>query len=121
MGGTVTVRSRRVYDDVDTGDGQRVLVERLWPRGIKKDDPRVGIWLKDVAPSHELRKEFHSSGNYEHFVDAYRRELRENPEPLDELRRIVQGHDTVTLVYSAKDTERNSATVLMRLLEEGRS
>jgi uncharacterized protein YeaO (DUF488 family) len=113
----VAVRSRRVYDDVEPADGQRVLVERLWPRGIKKDDPRVGIWLKDVAPSHELRKSFHADGDYERFVAAYRDELSENRDAFDELRRIVGDNRTVTLVYSAKDTEHNSATVLMDLLK----
>ena len=113
----MAVRSRRVYDDVEPADGQRVLVERLWPRGIKKDDPRVGIWLKDVAPSHELRKSFHADGDYERFVAAYRDELSENRDAFDELRRIVRENKTVTLVYSAKDTEHNSATVLMDLLK----
>ncbi len=112
----MALRSRRVYDDVEDEDGQRVLVERLWPRGMKKGDPRIGIWLKDVAPSTELRKEFHTRGDYRDFVKAYRKELRDNPAPLEELRRIVRENTTVTLVYSAKDTEHNSATVLRDLL-----
>ncbi|MPZ63105.1 MAG: DUF488 family protein [Propionibacteriales bacterium] len=108
---------KRVYDPVEEGDGLRVLVDRLWPRGVRKDDPRVDEWLRDLAPSHELRREFHGKGAYADFVERYRAELDTGPaaDAVEELRRLVAGGD-VTLVYAAKDTEHNNATALRDIL-----
>lgn len=113
------IRSKRVYEPVARGDGRRVLVERLWPRGLRKDDPRVGEWLRDVAPSAELRRWYgHDPARWPQFKRRYRAELR-RPEQrrlletlADEARRR-----NVTLVYAARDTERNSAIVVREALE----
>ncbi|EKT60929.1 DUF488 domain-containing protein [Providencia sneebia] len=108
---------KRVYDAVSEDDGYRVLVDRLWPRGIKKTDLHYDEWNKDVAPSNELRKWFHqNTDQFDQFVGRYYQELRHNTQswmPLVEKSR--QGN--VTLLYSAKDTEHNQAQVLKRFLE----
>jgi uncharacterized protein YeaO (DUF488 family) len=113
------IRLKRVYEPVARGDGRRVLVERLWPRGVRKDDPRVGEWLRDVAPSGELRRWYgHDPARWAQFKRRYRAELR-RPEQrrlletlADEARRR-----NVTLVYAARDTERNSAVIVREALE----
>lgn len=114
------ILTKRVYENAETGDGERVLVERLWPRGISKQDERVGRWLKEVAPTDELRRWFHETGDFANFSKAYRKELRERPEPrqaLSELEEIARAADTVTLVFASKDEERNSAVVLRDVLD----
>lgn len=108
---------KRVSDEVGKDDGLRVLVDRLWPRGVRKDDPRVGLWLKDIAPSDELRRRVHSSGDWTGFEKAYRAELEDAPEAVEELRRAVADHGNVTLVYASKDTEHNNADVLRSILD----
>lgn len=106
----------RVYDAAERAVGHRVLVDRLWPRGIRKET--VDTWLREVAPSTELRKWFgHDPARYEEFVRRYREEL-EGSEALAELRRIVAEHDDVTLLYSARDTEHNQAVVLAGYLRD---
>lgn len=112
----MVVKVRRVYEPAEDADGLRVLVERLWPRGVGKKDPRIGMWLKEVAPSHQLRKSFHADGDWDRFVDAYTAELADRTDALDELRRLTSEHRTVTLVYASRDTEHNSAVVLRDLL-----
>ncbi len=107
---------KRVYLPAEDSDGYRVLVDRLWPRGIKKEDAKVDLWAKTLAPSVELRKWFnHISERFEEFSKKYVEELKANPEAalvLDELRR----HDKVTLLYGAKDEQHNNAVVLLHLL-----
>lgn len=107
---------KRVYLPAEDSDGYRVLVDRLWPRGIKKEDAKVDLWAKTLAPSVELRKWFnHIPERFEEFSKKYVEELKANPEAalvLDELRR----HDKVTLLYGAKDEQHNNAVVLLHLL-----
>ena len=107
---------KRVYLPAEDSDGCRVLVDRLWPRGIKKEDAKVDLWAKTLAPSVELRKWFnHIPERFEEFSKKYVEELKANPEAapvLDELRR----HDKVTLLYGAKDEQHNNAVVLLHLL-----
>ena len=107
---------KRVYLPAEDSDGCRVLVDRLWPRGIKKEDAKVDLWAKTRAPSVELRKWFnHIPERFEEFSKKYVEELKANPEAalvLDELRR----HDKVTLLYGAKDEQHNNAVVLLHLL-----
>jgi uncharacterized protein YeaO (DUF488 family) len=106
------IRIKRTYDPSARGDGWRVLVERLWPRGMKKETLAADAWLKEVAPSTELRKWFdHRVDRWEGFQRRYREELKENPEAL---RPILDAdrRGTVTLLYSAHDTLHNSALVL---------
>ncbi len=108
---------KRVYDPLSSEDGYRVLIDRLWPRGIKKTDLQCEEWNKEVAPSNELRKWFHqNTDQFEQFVERYRQELNENQawQPLAE--KAKQG--SLTLLYSAKDTQHNQAKVLKAFLEE---
>lgn len=111
------IRVARIYDDVDPDDGQRVLVDRIWPRGIRKDDPRVGVWCKDVAPSKELREWYHHQlERFDEFAERYEAELAGNP-ALDELRKLAQG-GVVTLVTASRHVEGSHATVLAKLLDQ---
>ena len=115
--GTV-IRVKRTYEPRAAGDGRRFLVERLWPRGIRKEDLQADDWLKDVAPSTALRKWYgHRVELWEEFRQRYRKELAQNRDAwsplLDAGRR-----GTVTLLYSAHDTEHNSAVVLLEFLGE---
>lgn len=106
---------KRVYEAAHEADGKRILVDRLWPRGLAKADAKVDLWLKDVAPSTELRKWFgHDPAKWEEFQKRYRAELKDNP-ALAELTAIVQ-EGTVTLLFAAKDTEHCHAVVLRDLL-----
>jgi uncharacterized protein YeaO (DUF488 family) len=107
-------RIKRVYEPAAKADGKRVLVDRVWPRGITKDEAALTAWVKEVAPSTELRKWFgHKPERFAEFRKRYRAELRGNA-ALDDLRRLT---GTVTLVYGAKDEEHNQAVVLEELLE----
>lgn len=111
------MRVRRVYDEPSDDDGLRVLVDRLWPRGLTKERAAVDVWLKDVAPSTELRRWFHHEAPlFDEFARRYRAELAQNP-ALDRLREVVAAHDVVTLLYGAADPEHNQATVLRAVLE----
>jgi uncharacterized protein YeaO (DUF488 family) len=106
----------RVYDDASPDDGQRVLVDRLWPRGIRKDDPRVGIWCKDVAPSKELREWYHHRPErFDEFALRYRMELSDNT-AFDELHKLTE-HGVVTLVTATRELDGSHAAVLATLLK----
>ncbi|MCF8571227.1 DUF488 family protein [Gordonia sp. HY002] len=105
----------RVYDQPDA---DRVFVDRLWPRGIRKDDPRVGRWIKDVTPSNELRSWYHSNRDrYDDFVARYREELASGPaaEALDELRKLADDGD-IELATAAKDVEHSHVPVIVDAL-----
>ncbi|WP_147916854.1 DUF488 domain-containing protein [Ruania zhangjianzhongii] len=111
------MRSGRVYDEVSDDDGTRVLVDRVWPRGIRKEDPRVGHWLKDVAPSDELRKWYgHDPDKNKEFATRYRAELKEDPAAgaLDELRDLARQGE-VTLVTATKDVSLSQVPVLQQV------
>ncbi|BBY21876.1 DUF488 domain-containing protein [Mycobacterium stomatepiae] len=110
------IRVERIYQDVDPDDGQRVLVDRIWPRGIRKDDPRVGIWCKDVAPSKELREWYHHQPErFDEFASRYRAELGDNA-AFDELRKLTE-HGVVTLVSATRELDGSHAAVLAKLLK----
>lgn len=112
------IRVKRVYDDPAADDGCRVLVDRLWPRGLTKDRAALDAWLKEVAPSDALRKRFHGGEmDFTAFVDEYRAELDANGE-LDELRTLVAEHDDVTLLYAVRDEQQNHALVLRDWITE---
>jgi uncharacterized protein YeaO (DUF488 family) len=109
---------KRVYDDADMVDGRHFLVDRLWPRGIKKDDLPLDGWFKDVAPSDELRRWFgHDPEKWSEFRRRYWGELDARPESW-QLLLTAAGEGDITLVYSARDTERNNAVALKTYLEE---
>ena len=110
------IRIKRAYEQPDREDGTRILVDRLWPRGLTKEKARVDLWLKDVAPSTELRKWFaHDPGKWEEFRSRYLEELKGNKEQLSLLRQEA-AKGTVTLIYGAKDKQHNEAVILQRLL-----
>ncbi len=114
-----SIRIKRVYEEPDAKDGIRILVDRLWPRGLTKEKAKVNFWLKDVAPSTELRKWFaHDPARWAEFQTRYREELRKNEEPLSLLKKEA-AKGTVTLVYGAKDQQHNEAVTLQKLLELG--
>jgi uncharacterized protein YeaO (DUF488 family) len=105
-----TVRIKRVYDPPSPGDGRRVLVDRLWPRGLKREAARIDLWLKEVAPSDELRRWFnHDPGRWSEFQKRYRAELRGNTDGIKTLRDFIRGAGPVTLLFAAKDAEHNNA------------
>ncbi len=110
------IRIKRIYDPASPGDGRRILIDRLWPRGLKKEEARFDEWLKDLAPSDELRKWFsHDPAKWSEFQKRYRSELRGKAELLERLRTEAR-KGTVTLLYSARDEEHNNAVVLKELL-----
>ena len=112
------IRIKRTYEDRARGDGQRILVERLWPRGMKKEALHADAWLKDVAPSTELRKWFaHQVDRWPEFRRRYRKELNANPDAWAPILAASRKR-TVTLLYSAHDTEHNGALVLCEYLSE---
>ena len=111
------VKIKRIYDSVSKDDGKRILVDRLWPRGIKKEDARIDEWLKDIAPSDSLRKWFaHDPAKWPEFKRRYIAELRKKPDLVDALRKEAKS-EKVTLLFSAKDAERNNAVVLKEVIE----
>lgn len=112
----MAIQIKRVYEPFATSDGYRVLVDRLWPRGMSKEKLKVDTWLKEVAPSNELRKWFHhEEGKWESFEKKYKEELKNNP-ALNELKMLAKKHKQLTLVYGAKDEVHNQAKVLKEML-----
>jgi uncharacterized protein YeaO (DUF488 family) len=110
------VQIKRIYDDPAPGDGFRILVDRLWPRGVSKERAAIDLWCKDVAPSNELRMWFgHRPDRFADFTVKYIDELDRNPST-DELRKIVAANSTVTLLYGAKDETINHAVVVVNYL-----
>jgi uncharacterized protein YeaO (DUF488 family) len=110
----------RVYDEPSPDDGERILVDRVWPRGFRKDDPRVGRWFKDAAPSKDLRSWYsHKPERFDEFVTHYKDELRtkEGSAALKELRDLTKGK-TVTLVTATRDVDGSQAAVLAKLLNK---
>ena len=106
------VKLKRAYVAQDAEDGTRVLVDRLWPRGVRKADAALDLWLKEIAPSTELRKWFdHDPVRWDEFRERYSRELRTHPDLLDQLRTLAR-KGTLTLVYAAHDEQHNDAVVL---------
>src|SRR5689334_12247751 len=104
VGVSMKVRIRRVYDQPDSDEELRVLVDRLWPRGVAKD--KIDLWLKEIAPSNELRNWYgHVPERWPSFRDKYRKELEHNPDAVAQLRNAAKGKD-VTLLYGARDRER---------------
>jgi uncharacterized protein YeaO (DUF488 family) len=112
------IKIKRVYEKPARDDGWRVLVDRLWPRGMKKEAAHLDAWMKDVAPSGALRKWFgHEPEKWAEFQKKYRSELAKNKELLAELRKMSKEHGTLTLLFGAKDEEHNEAVVLADALK----
>ncbi len=114
---TPALRIKRVYDPPADDDGMRVLIDRLWPRGLGKASARIDLWLKEVAPSDELRRWFgHEPERWAEFQRRYREELKTRPQVLGQLTALA-GQGRLTLLYAAKDQTRNNAVVLLKLLQ----
>lgn len=112
------IQCKRVYEQAEKSDGWRVLVDRLWPRGIKKTDLQYDEWCRDIAPSADLRKAFHAETiDFASFKKQYRDELSHAREELQRLAQLSQKH-TLTLLYAAKETEQNHARVLAEYLRQ---
>jgi uncharacterized protein YeaO (DUF488 family) len=113
------IKIKRVYEKPGTLDGWRVLVDRLWPRGMKKEVARIDLWMKDVAPSDALRKSFcHDVNKWPGFQKKYQAELKKKKELLKELQKMEKDHGTLTLLFGAKDEEHNQAVVLAEVLKK---
>ena len=112
------IRIKRVYDRPAVDDGARVLVDRLWPRGMSKEKAKIVLWLKDVAPSNGLRRWFaHKEERWEAFTKKYRQELKDRGELIEQLQAMAKTR-TVTLLFAAQDAERNNAVVLQDVLRK---
>jgi uncharacterized protein YeaO (DUF488 family) len=108
---------KRIYAPPADDDGCRVLVDRLWPRGVSKENARLDLWLKEIAPSEPLRKEFgHMKERFEDFRQHYLQELDNNP-AVDMLHELAAAHNRVTLLYGARDPEVNHARVLLEFIQ----
>jgi uncharacterized protein YeaO (DUF488 family) len=113
----VSVRLKRVYDKPAKAEGRRVLVDRVWPRGLTKKEEQIDDWLKEIAPSARLRKWFgHDPARWKEFKKRYAKELNDQPERVERLARETRKR-TVTLLFGAKDPERNNAVALKEYLQ----
>ncbi len=114
----MSIRIKRAYDPPTDDDGIRILVDRLWPRGLTNEKLQITAWMKEVAPSNALRQQVHHNPDqWDHFVAAYHQELAANPQAVQTLRDYAR-QGTLTLVYGARDTVHNQAVVLKQYLEE---
>jgi len=104
---------KRVYEPKNAGDGYRVLVDRLWPRGLSKEKAAIDSWMRDIGPSAELRKWFnHEPAKWPEFKKRYQRELESKTIMLDDLKELSKAHDRLTLLYGAHDKQHNQAVVI---------
>lgn len=114
---TTAIKIKRIYDAPHKDDGYRILVDRIWPRGLTKDAAKVDLWLKDIAPSTELRKWFnHEPEKWKPFQEKYQHELRGKDELVQQLHQLQKTPRSVTLLYAAKDEKHNQAVVLKNYL-----
>jgi uncharacterized protein YeaO (DUF488 family) len=115
------LKVKRIYEAPEKGDGFRVLVDRVWPRGVSKERAHLDLWLKDVAPSDALRKWFgHDPKRWTEFAAKYRKELRGKKEMVRQLKQLEEEHGIVTLLYSAHDEQHNQAVALRNFLKGAR-
>ena len=113
------LQTKRIYESFSNNDGYRILVDRLWPRGISKENAHIDVWMKEIAPSANLRKWFcHDAEKWDEFTQLYTQELTDNKQLLLDIKKLEKEHKTVTLLYGAKDTEHNQAQVLLKVLEK---
>lgn len=111
------LKTKRIYEDVNENDGYRLLIDRIWPRGVSKEQAQLDEWNKDLAPSEELRKWFgHEKKKFQEFKNRYKAELKNQHEELERLRKMAE-KKRLCLLYGAKDKEHNQAVVLKELLE----
>ncbi len=113
------IKLKRIYEKFEEDDGFRILVERLWPRGIKKEDARIDLWLKEIAPSNELRKWFsHDSNKWDEFKNRYFQELNNKKDVVNKLLEIIKNNKNVTFLYSTKENNFNNAVALKEYIEK---
>ncbi|MDD3940502.1 MAG: DUF488 family protein [Candidatus Pacebacteria bacterium] len=112
------IKLKRIYKQAEEGDGFRILVDRLWPRGVSKERAALDLWLKDIAPSNDLRKWFkHDPKKWKMFEKKYKTEVVANEETFKKLKQIIKEKNIVTLLYAAKDEKYNEAVILKNLLQ----
>jgi len=116
----MNIYMKRIYTTASEMDGKRILVDRLWPRGIKKEDAKIDLWAKEITPSTELRKWYHHDieHRWDEFQQRYKAELLAQPEMLQHISKIAQ-HEKVTLITAAKNEQHNHVVVLKQILEQG--
>jgi len=113
------IRIKKAHQSPAQKDGCRIMVDRVWPRGVSKQKLKMDVWLKDIAPSHELRRWLtQNSQNWDEFKNKYREELKDKTEFLNQILDLEKENEIVTLVYTSGNTEQNSAIVLKEILDE---
>lgn len=114
------IHIKRIYEEKAQGDGTRILVDRIWPRGIKKEDAEIDDWAKNLAPSTEARKDFnHDPDKFEEFSERYEHELDQGEQAQKYIEKLKEENpENLTLLYAAKDTEHNHALVLQKYLQK---
>lgn len=113
------IRIKRIYEQLGDDDGYRILVDRLWPRGMSKENAHVDLWLKEIAPSTGLREWFqHDPAKWKEFGERYHKELSKEKENLSRIKELEKEHENVTLLFAGKDTEHTHALVLLKMLEK---
>lgn len=111
------IKLKRVYEGAEKSDGFRILIDRLWPRGLSKEKAGADLWLKDIAPSNELRKWFdHDPTKWSEFQKRYSKELKDNKKVVDELKNVIREKKIVTLLFSASEERYNNAVALKKTL-----
>jgi len=112
------IQIKRAYQEASENDGFRILIDRIWPRGVSKEKLKIDLWIMEIAPSNELRRSFgHDPNKWEDFQVKYLDELEEKSELLSQIKKLEEEHGKLTLIYAAKDEEHNNAVVLQRLLD----
>ena len=113
------IQTKRVYESSSKNDGFRILVDKIWPRGVSKERANLDLWMKEIAPSDNLRKWFsHDPKKWEEFEFKYKEELKDKNELISKINEIEKDKKNVTLIYSAKDKEHNNAIVLLNILKK---
>jgi len=112
------IKIKRIYEDYSEIDGYRILIDRLWPRGISKERAKIDLWIKEIAPSNDLRKWYsHNSEKNKQFQKKYINELKDNSDSLNEIKKIINDQKTITLLYASKDSKPIHAIVLQQILK----
>ena len=113
------IKIKRVYESSSENDGFRILVDRIWPRGVSKEKADLDAWMKEIAPTNDLRKWFsHDPKKWNEFENRYKNELKDKSELINEIKGIEMDKGKITLIYSAKDNEHNNAVVLEHILRK---
>ena len=113
-----SAKLKRVYEKAEKSDGFRILIDRLWPRGVSKEKVKIDLWLKDIAPSNELRKWFgHDPTKWATFQKRYKKEFNAKKETIDELKKVIKKEKVITLLFSASDEKHNNAVALKKILK----